>query len=244
MKRKWTYNPTGRGGRPRIDRELESLVVRLAQENDDFGYDRIQGELEKLGYTISDEGIANILRRHNIPPSPEREGSPSWRHLMAHYKDQILACDFFTVETLFLKTVYVLFFIELGTRRVHFAGCTTNPDGAWVTQQARQMTWNLDDADKRFRFLIRDRDKKFTEAFDTIFQSEGMRIIRTPRQAPNANSHAERYVRSARSECLDKIIVINQAHLRSVLTEYVEFYNTRRPHQGIAQQSPIIFSFR
>ena len=240
VKRKWTYNPTGRNGRPRIDQELERLVVRFAQENPDWGYDRIEGELEKLGYTISDEGIANILRRHNIPPSPEREGSPSWRHLMAHYKDKILACDFFTVETLFLKTVYVLFFIELGTRRVHFAGCTTNPDGAWVTQQARQMTWNLDDADKRFRFLIRDRDKKFTEAFDTIFQSEGMKIIRTPRQAPNANSHAERYVRSARSECLDKIIVINQAHLRSVLTEYVEFYNTRRPHQGIAQQSPIM----
>ena len=240
VKRKWTYNPTGRNGRPRIDQELERLVVRFAQENPDWGYDRIEGELEKLGYTISDEGIANILRRHNIPPSPEREGSPSWRHLMAHYKDQILACDFFTVETLFLKTVYVLFFIELGTRRVHFAGCTTNPDGAWVTQQARQMTWNLDDADKRFRFLIRDRDKKFTEAFDTIFRSEGLKIIRTPIQAPNANSYAERWVRSARSECLDQIIVVNQAHLRSVLTEYVTFYNTRRPHQGIDQQSPII----
>jgi len=240
VKRKWTYNPTGRGGRPRIDRELESLVVRLAQENDDFGYDRIQGELEKLGYTISDEGIANILRRHNIPPAPERRGSPSWRHLMTHYKDQILACDFFTVETLFLKTVYVLFFIEIGSRRVHFAGCTTNPNDAWVTQQARQISWNLGDADQSFRFLIRDRDRKFTEAFDTIFRSEGLKIIRTPIQAPNANSYAERWVRSARSECLDKIIIVNQAHLRSVLTEYVTFYNTRRPHQGIDQQSPII----
>jgi len=190
VRRKWAYNPDGRGGRPRVDRELESLVVRMARENDDFGYDRIQGELEKLGYTISDEGIANILRRHNIPPSPERGGSPSWRHLMTHYKDQILACDFFTVETLFLKTVYVLFFIELGTRRVHFAGCTANPDDAWITQQARQITWNLDRTDKRFRFLIRDRDKKFTEAFDTIFRSEGMNIIRTPVQAPNANGYA------------------------------------------------------
>lgn len=240
VKRKWTYNPTGRAGRPRIDRELESLVVRLAQENDDFGYDRIQGELKKLGYTISDEGIANILRRHNIPLSPERGGSPSWRHLMTHYKDQILACDFFTAETLFLKTVYVLFFIELGTRRVHFAGCTTNPNDAWITQQARQISWNLADADQSFRFLIRDRDKKFTEAFDKIFRSEGLKIIRTPIQAPNANSYAERWVRSARSECLDKIIIVNQAHLRSLLTEYVTFYNTRRPHQGIDQQSPII----
>ena len=240
VKRKWTYNPTDRGGRPRIDRELESLVVRMVRENNDFGYDRIQGELEKLGYTISDEGVADILRRHNVPPAPERGGSPSWRHLMTHYKDQILASDFFTVETLFLKTVYVLFFIEIGSRRVHFAGCTTNPDDAWVTQQARQMAWNLDDTDQSFRFLIRDRDKKFTEAFDTVFRSEGMKIIRTPIQAPNANSHAERYVRSVRSECLDKIIIINQAHLRSVLTEYVKFYNERRPHQGIGQQSPII----
>ena len=193
-------------------------MVRLAQENDDFGYGRIQGELEKLGYTISDEGIANILRRHDIPPAAERGGSPSWRHLMTHYKDQILrepsGRDFFTVETLFLKTVYVLFFIELGTRRVHFAGCTTNPDDAWVTQQARQLTWNLDDTNQSFRFLIRDRDKKFTEAFDTIFRSEGMKIIRTPVKAPNANSHAERYVRSVRSECLDKIIVINGVNAR------------------------------
>ncbi len=206
----------------------------------DWGYDRIEGELAKLGYTISDETIANILRRHNIPPAPDRGRSPSWRHLMTHYKDQILACDFFTVETLFLKTIYVLFFIELGSRRVHFAGCTTNPDDAWVTQQARQITWDLDDTEQRFRFLIRDRDRKFTEAFDTIFRSEGLKIIRTPVQAPNANSHAERWIRSARSECLDKIIIVNQAHLRSVLTEYVEFYNTRRPHQGIGQQSPII----
>ena len=242
VKRKWTYNPSGHNGRPRIDQALERLVVRFAQGNPDWGYDRIEGELGKLDYTISDETIANILRRHNIPPAPERGGSPSLRHLMTHYKVQILACDFFTVETLFLKTVYVLFFIELGTRRVHFAGCTTNPDDSWVTQQARQITWNLDDTNQSFRFLIRDRDKKFTAAFDTIFRSEGMKIIRTPRQAPNANSHAERYVRSVRSECLDKIIVINQAHLRSVLTEYVEFYNTRRPHQGIGQQSPIIRS--
>ena len=240
MKRKWTYNASGRGGRPRIDRELERLVVQLAQENDDWGFNRIQGELGKLGYTISDETVGNILRRHNIPPAPERGGSPSWRHLMTHDKDQILACDFFTVETFLLETVYVLFFIELGTRRVHFAGCTTNPDSAWVTQQARHIIWNFDDTNKRFRFLICDRDKKFTEAFDTIFRSEGTKIICTPVKAPNANSHAERYVRSIRSECLDKIIIINQPHLRSVLTEDIKFYNERRPHQGIGQQSPII----
>ena len=159
---------------------------------------------------------------------------------MTHYKDQILACDFFTVETLLLKTIYVLFFIELGSRRVHFAGCTTNPDGNWVIQQARQLMWDLEDCETRPRFFIHDRDTKFTEGFDAVFRSEGMKIILSPCQAPNANSHAERWIRSARLECLDKIIVVNQAHLRSVLTEYVEFYNTRRPHQGIGQQSPII----
>jgi len=240
VKRKWAYNPDGRGGQPRIDREIEHLVVQLAQENHDWGYDRIAGERAKLGYTISDEAIGNILRRHNIPPAPDRGGSPSWRHLMTHYKDQILACDFFTVETLFMKTIYVFFFIELGTRRVHFAACTTNPHGTWVTQQARQLTRDLDETAARFRFLIRDRDTKFTGTFDTIFRFQGLRIIRTPAQAPNANSHAERCIRSARSECLDKIIIVNQAHLRSVLTEYVEFYNNCRPHQGIGQQSPII----
>ena len=243
VKRKWTYNPSGRSGRPKIDQELERLVVRLAQENHDWGYDRIEGELAKLGFTISDETIANILRRHNIPPAPDRGRSPSWRHLMTHYKDQILrgpsGRDFFTVETLFLKTIYVFFFIELGSRRVHFAGCTTNPHEAWVTQQGRQLAWDLDETNARFRFLIRDRDTKFTDAFDTIFRSEGVKVIRTPAQAPNANSHAERYVRSVRSECLDKIIIVNQAHLRSVLTEYVTFYNARRPHQGIDQRSPI-----
>ena len=239
VKRKWTYNPKGRGGRPKTDSELEDLVVRLARENPDFGYGKIQGELGKLGYTIGEETIANILRRHNIPPAPERGGSPSWRHLMNHYKDQILACDFFTVETLFLKTIYVLFFIEVGSRRVHFAGCTTNPDSARMSQQARQLVWNLEEQNARFRFLIRDRDRKFMETFDAIFRSEGVNIIRTPRQAPNANSHAERWIFSARSECLDKLIIVNQRHLHSVLTDYVEYYNTARPHQGIGQKTPV-----
>ena len=121
---------------------------------------------------------------------------------MNHYRDQFVACDFFTADTLALQTIYVLFFIEIGSRRVHFAGFTTNPNDAWVTQQARQISWNLGDADQSVRFLIRDRDKKFTEAFDTIFRSEGLKIILTPIQAPNANSHAERWIQSARSECL------------------------------------------
>jgi putative transposase len=237
VRRKWTYRHR-KPGRPRTDKEIEQLVVHLAREND-WGYERIEGELLKLGYTISRETVGNILRRHNIPPAPERETSPSWRHLMTHYKDQLLACDFFTVESLFLQTLYVLVFIEIGTRRVRFAGCTAHPDSAWVTQQARQVMWELEDCEPAIRFLIRDNDKKFTPAFDTVFRAQGIDVIPTPYRAPNANAYAERWIRSVREECLDKLLIINQAHLRRVMREYVEFFNTARPHQGIDQQLPV-----
>jgi putative transposase len=158
---------------------------------------------------------------------------------MTHYKDQLLACDFFTVETLFLQTLYVLVFIEIGTRRVHFAGCTAHPNGVWVAQQARQIMWELADRELPIRFLIRDNDKKFTEAFDAVFRSQGIDVIPTPVRAPNANAFMERWIRSAREECLDKLLIINEAHLRRVMREYIVFFNTARPHQGLAQQIPI-----
>jgi transposase len=235
---KWTYRRRNRGGRPRTDREIERLVVRLAREND-WGIERIEGELKKLGYTISHETVGNILRRHGIPPAPERETSPNWRHLMAHYKEQLLACDFFTVETLFLQTIYVLVFIEIGRRRVHFAGCTAHPNGAWVEQQARQLMWELSEREPYIRFLIHDNDKKFTATFDTIFRSEGVDVILTPIRAANANAFMERWIRSAREECLDKLLITHEAHLRRVMREYVAFFNTARPHQGLDQHIPI-----
>jgi putative transposase len=237
VRRKWTYRHRN-AGRPRTGKEIEQLVLRLAREND-WGYERIEGELLKLGYTISHEMVGNILERHGIPPAPERDPSPSWRHLMTHYRDQLLACDFFTVETLFLQTLYALVFIEIGTRRVHFAGCTAHPDNVWVTQQARQVMWELQDREPGIRFLIRDNDKKFTEAFDTVFRAEGIDVIPTPYRAPDANAYAERWIRSAREECLDKLLIINQAHLRRVMREYITFFNTARPHQGLEQQIPV-----
>ena len=158
---------------------------------------------------------------------------------MTHYKDQILACDFFTIETLFLKTLYVLFFIDLATRQVYFAGCTEHPTKTWVTQQARQMVWQLDDHATPMRFLIHDRDTKFTQSFDTVFRSEKLKIIRTPYRAQNANAFAERWVRTVREECLDKLIIINQQHLRQVMLEYISYYNSARPHQGIDQHIPV-----
>ena len=186
-----------------------------------------------------------MLKVHGIAPAPVRGGCISWRQLMTHYREQILACDFFTVETAWLQTLYVLFFIELGTRRVHLAGVTANPNQLWVTQQARQLVWQLDEEETAWRFLIRDNDGKFSEAFDTVFSSEGMRVILTPYQAPNANTYAERWVRTVREECLDHILseiglILNRAHLRRVLRTFVDqYYNVARPHQGIGQQMPI-----
>jgi hypothetical protein len=240
--RKWTFYKKNIGGRPSLSKDSKRLILRLAQENPRWGYGKIQGELIKLDISVSQSTIRSILLRHHLLPAPVRSGSIGWKHLMSHYKDQILACDFFTVETIWLKTIYVLFFIELGTRRVHFAGITTNPDQVWVTQQARQLVWKLREQDVSLRFLIHDNDTKFSQSFDVVFQSEGFHVIHTPYSAPNANAFAERWVRSAREECLDLILILNAAHLRRVLIEYIGYYNTARPHQGINQQSPIPYS--
>jgi putative transposase len=200
----------------------------VAQDNPGLGYDKLKGELRKLGWRASPTTIRTVLLRHGIPPAPERSwNGSSWRTFLNHYKAQFLACDFLTVETLTLQTLCVLFFIEHGTRRVYLAGCTAHPDAAWVTQQARQMTWELHDRDVPMRYLIHDHDTKFTGLFDTVFA------------APNANAIAERWVRSVREECLDKLIILNERHLRRVLTEYIAYYNTRRPHQGLDQDSPL-----
>ncbi len=153
----------------------------------------------------------------------------------------MLACDFFTIETVTLRTLYVLFFIELGTRRVHLAACTAHPDSTWVTQQARQFVWELADTVPPMRFLIHDHDTKFTAGFDQVFVSEGIEIVLTPFRAPRANAFAERWVRSVREECLDHLLILGQRHLRRVLLEYVQYYNTARPHQGIQQHAPIPF---
>ncbi len=203
VRRKWTYKQERRPGRPRSDPKLEYWIVRLAKENPGQGFEKLEGELKKLGFSVCSNTVKNVLRSHRIPPAPERnQHGLSWRTFLAHYKDQMLACDFFTVETAWLKTIYALFFIELGTRRIHFAGCTANPSGNWVTQQARQILWKLDERETRIRFLIHDRDKKFSQSFDTVFRSEGIRLLRTPFKAPNAIAFAERWVKSVPEERL------------------------------------------
>jgi putative transposase len=205
VRRKWTFQQPSRGGRPRTARDLEQLIVRPARDKPGWGNARIEGELTKLGYALSDETVATILKRHGIPPAPQRYSSLSWQNLMTYYRDQILARDFFTVETLFLHTIYVLFYIELSTRRVYVAGCMTAPTSAWVVQQARQLSWQLEGRTPAIHFLIHDHDSKFTAAFDTVFRGQAVYVILTPCRAPNANAVAERwcerYARSVWTSC-------------------------------------------
>ena len=197
VRRKWTHERKNEVGRPPTSDEVKALVIRLARENN-WGYGRIEGELDKLGITLSQTAIGNILRAEGIEPAPVRAGSIGWKTLMSHYREQLLACDFFTVETITLKTLYVFFLIELGTRRVYLAGITQYPDGSWVTQQARNQVWFLEENENEFVGLIRDNDSKFTSAFDSVFLSENINVIRTPLKAPNANAFAERWVRTVR----------------------------------------------
>ncbi len=159
--------------------------------------------------------------------------------MLRHYRQQVLACDFFAVETLFLRTVYVLFFIEVRTRKVHLAGCTQHPTAAWVTQQARNMTWAIQEGNLPVHVLQHDRDGKFPPSFDAVFRSEGLEVVQTAPRRPQENGIAERWVRSARQECLDRLLILNERHLARVLRAFVAFYNERRPHQGLAQQCPI-----
>jgi len=236
VRRKWT-RAQRRPGRPAIDPETRNLVLRLAKENPRWGYRRIQGELLGLGIRLSATSIATILRRSGLPPAPRR--GPTWRQFLRSQASGILACDFFTIETILLKTYYVLFFIELKTRRVHLAGVTRNPDGAWVTQQARNLSGDLIETGVAPHFLIRDRDTKFTRSFDSVFEADGARVIATPIRAPNANAHAERWVGTARSECLDWTLIHGRRHLERVLREYVEHYNAHRPHQALGLRSPM-----
>jgi putative transposase len=239
VRRKWTFRHRA-GGRPPITAELEALILRLAGENPSWGYLRIHGELTKLGYRVGRSTIRAVLRRHRVPPAPERTRRAStWRSFLRHYRHEFLATDFFTVETLGLRTLHVLFFIHLATRRVYLAGCTAHPTAAWVAQQARNLTWRLQDEAAPIRFLLHDRDAKYCAAFDRVFASEGIKVIHSPYRAPNANSIAERWIRSARQECLDRLLILNEPHLLRVLTTYVDFYNHRRPHQGLGQRYPV-----
>jgi putative transposase len=238
VRRKWALVARRpRCGRPGLVAERRELILRLARENTRWGYRRIQGELLKLGVRCSHETIRGILRRHGLPPAPLRART-TWRQFLRQQAHQILATDFFTVDTVWFQRLYVLFFIELGSRRVHLAGCAANPSAAWVAQQARQLAWRISDGELRPRFLLRDRDAKFTRAFDEVFRTEGVEVIRLPVRSPVANSFAERWLGTARREVLDHVLIFGRRHLENVLSEFVEHYHKARPHQGLGQRTP------
>jgi len=237
VRRRWSY-PAHPQGRPPLVSQARQLVLRLAAENPSWGYKRIHGELTGLGFRLSPSTVWNILRRHDIDPVPRR-GRLSWREFLRQQAASIVECDFFTVDTIWLHRLYVFFFIELERRRVHIAGITAHPNGAWVTQQARNILTTLNEEGKHPQILIRDRDVKLTKAFDAFLRSEGITVIRTPIAAPKAKAHAERWVGGLRRECLDRILILSRSHLERVLREYVTHHNTHRPHRALDQQPPI-----
>jgi putative transposase len=237
VRRRWTYKRS-RMGRPGVPSGTVQLVLRLARENPTWGYRRIHGELATMGVRLAASSVWAILKRHGIDPSPRRCGT-SWNEFLRAQVATVLATDFFTVDTILLKRLYVLFFIELDTRRVYVTGITAKPAGEWVTQQARNLSFVLSDRVRSVKFLIRDRDTKFTGSFDEVFAAEGIEVIRTPVRSPRANAFAERFVGTVRRECLDRMLVVHRRQLEAILREFVTHYNQHRPHRSLAQRAPL-----
>jgi hypothetical protein len=239
VRRKWAAFSRRRGpGRPPLAPDARELVLRLARENPRWGYQRLRGELLKLGHTISATSIRTVLRRDHVPPAPRRAGL-SWPAFLRAHAAGLVACDFFAVETVRLEVLYVLFFLHVQTRRVFVAGCTAHPRAAWVGQQARNTAWDLADAGIRHTILLRDRDAKFPPAFDAAFATQGARVVRAPFRAPRANAFAERWVGTIRRECLDWLLILGPRHLERVLSEYVRHYTLVRPHRALQLRSPL-----
>jgi putative transposase len=233
------YDTSGRRrpGRPPTIPSVARFVVRLAKENPLWGYRRIHGELTKLGVTVAPSTVWEILHAAGIDPAPRRSG-PTWRQFLHAQAAGILAVDFLHVDTVLLKRLYVLVFIEHGTRRMHLGGVSAHPTGEWTVQQARNLALSLDERFEDIKFLIRDRGSNFARSFDAVFQATGTRVLRSAVQAPRMNATCERLVGTLRRELLDRVLILGERHLRAVLTEYQVHYNTARPHQGIAQHVP------
>jgi transposase InsO family protein len=229
--RKWTY--PHRTGRPQVGTEIVALIERLATENHGWGYQRIQGELLKLGHRVSASTIRRVLKALKIPPAPKRHTDTTWRQFLHAQAATMLATDFFHIDcAVTLQRLYCLFVIEVGSRYVHVLGVTANPDGRWTTQQIRNLLMDLGDRAADFKFLVRDRAGQFTDTFDAVLTSTGIQPVKIPPRSPRANAYAERFVLTARTEVTDRILIFGERHLRVVMAEYEAHYNGRRPHRS------------
>jgi putative transposase len=227
----WTY--PHRLGRPPIEDAVSVLIERMARENHSWGYQRIQGELLKVGHRVGSSTIRRVLQRLGIPPAPVRDTDTTWRQFLRTQASTMLACDFFPVDcAVTLQRIYVFFVLEVGNRSVHLLGTTPNPDGPWTTQQIRDLVMDLGDHLAQFRVLVRDRAGQFAAPFDAVLADVGIRVVRIPPHCPRANCFAERFVRTIRAELTDRMLIFNEPHLRVVLTNYVRHYNGRRPHRA------------
>jgi putative transposase len=235
--KKYDTSKRRKPGRPPTSPGIARLVVRLARENPLWGHRRIHGELTKLGVTVTPSTVWEILHAAGIDPAPRRPG-PGWRQFLRAQAAGIVAADFLHVDTVLLKRIYMLVFIEHGTRRMHIGGVTANPTGEWTVQQARNLALDLGERFKDVKFLIHDRGSNFTSSFDAVFQAAGTKIVRTAVQAPRMNAICERLVGTLRRELLDRMLILGESRLRTVLAEYQAHYNTARPHEGIAQCIP------
>jgi len=228
--KKWTY--PSRIGRPPLPAEVAALIQRMARDNASWGYQRIQGELRKLGHRVAASTIRRILKRAGIPPTPARNSNMSWRQFLRTQASTALAVDFFHVDIVTLRRIYVLFALEFSTRYVHILGVTANPDGPWTTQQARNLLLDLGEGVAAFRFLIRDRAGQFTTAFDAVLADAGIEILKIPHRCPRANAYAERFVLTVRAELTDRMLIFGGRHLRHLLDEYARHCNGHRPHRS------------
>jgi len=238
--RHWDYSGRRKYvGRPPLSKEVVELVLRIARESPTWGYDRIQGALANLGHRISDTTVANILRAHGIEPAPDRRRLSTWKSFLQAHWDVLTSVDFTTLEVWTksgLVTCYLLFVLELATRRVHFAGCTTNPDEGWMLQVAR----NLTDAEGGFlrgkKYLLMDRDTKFSEAFRVILEQAGVEAVRLPARSPNLNPNLERFMRSIKEECLERMVLFGERSLQTAVANFLSHYHEERNHQGLGNR--------
>jgi transposase InsO family protein len=240
IRRKWDYSERRkRVGRPPVRPEVAQLAVEMARDNPSWGYDRIQGALANLGFKVSDATVGSILRANGLEPAPRRKRRSSWRTFLRAHWDVLAAIDFTTVEVWTrggLTTYYLLFVVELSSRKVYFAGCTPNPDGAWMKQVARNATDCVDGFLLGSRYLLMDRDGKFTAAFRETLAGAGVEAVLLPPRSPNLNAYIERFMRSLKEECLDRMIVFGEASLRRATSEFIEHYHRERNHQGVGNR--------